>query len=357
LAATMIGGRYRLIDFALSNMVNSGVKTIGIVIPEKFRSILDHLGAGKPWNLDRKNGGIFILPGTEFGLFNKENKFAVADLQTNVEILERTAAEYMVVSSCNQVMNVSYTPMLDKMDENQADICLIYKNVKEIPADEEPGWILKIDPDGKVRALVRQEPFSGKELKPLFMDAFVVKRTLLQEMVDGYAGHGSLDVRQIIHNNIQKLNVQAYEHKGYLRRVSSVQSYYRCNMDMLNQEIRNELFMGENKIFTKTKDNPPTRYGTWGSAEDALISGGCTVNGQVERSVLFRGVQVETGAVIKNSVIMSDSFIGKDSILENVILDKYTFIDDRSVMKGKPEAPLLILDKRKKLIHREKGWG
>jgi glucose-1-phosphate adenylyltransferase len=351
----MVGGRYRLLDFALSSMVNSGVTTIGVITPEKYRSILDHIGAGKPWNLDRKNGGIYILPGSEFGLFSQGKKFLMADLQRNVEILERSSVEYIIVSGCNQVMNVNFTPVVDKTADLQADICLIYKNIKGISADEASGQVLTLAADGSVLDIIMNPDAAGsKEPRPWFIDAFVIKRSLLLKMTDGYSGHGNMDITQIIQRNIQRLKVQSYEHKGYLGRVESLRSYYQCNMDLLNHGVRHELFLGENKIFTKVKENPPTKYGAWSQAEDSIIAGGCTVNGKIERTVLFRGVQVETGAVVKNSIIMSDSYIGKDSILENVILDKYTYITDRSQIKGKAEEPLLILDRRMKLIHREK---
>lgn len=342
IAAVPFGGRYRLIDFALSNMVNTGLRTVGIITSPRCRHILDHLGGGKEWHLDRKKGGMFILPGSNYGLRRMEQKFPLRDIQKNIEILERDYADYVIISSCNNVVNIDYMPVLNAHKKNGADITLIYKKVKEIPPHEEPVLILDTAYDGQVIELQKEDSFKGEEEIKIFADMLIINRKTFLEIIKGYETNEYMDLLDAAGENTNNLKIFSYEHTGYLGRVYSVHSYFMHSMDMLDTATRNELFMNRNKILTKIKDNPPTKYASNGSARDALVSSGCIIHGKIEKSILFRGVEVGAGTVIKNCVIMQKSRIGKNVILENVILDKFARINDDTIIKGKKTNPILI---------------
>jgi glucose-1-phosphate adenylyltransferase len=291
IAAVPFGGRYRLIDFALSNMVNTGLRTVGIITSPRCRPILDHLGGGKEWHLDRKKGGMFILPGSNYGLSRMENKFPLRDIQKNIEILERDYADYVIVSCCNNVVNIDYMPVLNAHKNNGADITLIYKTVQEVPSYEEPVLVLETAFDGRVIDLQKEDYFKGEEGIKIFADMLIINKKTFLEIIKGYETNEYMDLLDAAGENINNLNIFSYEHTGYLGRVYSVYSYFMHSMDMLNPSTRNELFMKKNKILTKIKDNPPTKYASNGSARDALVSSGCIIQGKVEKSILFRAVE------------------------------------------------------------------
>lgn len=341
IAAIPFGGRYRFLDFVLSNMVNSGVKTVGIITPQDSRAILDHIGAGKAWSLDRKTGGMFILPGSTFGLHSRNNKFSLKDLAKNIEYLERDYAEYVIMSASNNIYNVDYAPILICHEERKADCTLLYKEMSLETEPEEQGFMVLTNGQNQVLGLESIEGMDGQKVK-IFTDTFIMSRKLLIEIIKKYEYIENLDLLDVLKENIKNLTVQAYPVSGYYARISSIQSYYRRSMDLLIPSIRNELFMGINRIHTKIKDNPPTKYGSQGMIQDSLISSGCLIEGNITGSIVSRGVQVEQSAEIHNSIIMQKCIIRKGAILENVILDKFVEVRGNTVMKGKEDNPMII---------------
>lgn len=344
LASVPFAGRYRLMDFALSSMVNSGLKTVGIITPFRYRPVLDHLGAGKEWSLDRKLGGLFILPGSNHGLQSKNFKFSLRDFVNNFEFLELDTADYIVVTGSSSIYNIDFTSILETHENNNADITMIYK---ELSHDSDSGieeTLIETEENGKVSALSVKSS-NENELKKVFIDIFIINRKLLLEILKSYEDIEYLDLMDVVEENLKGLNIYTYRFDGYLGRIFSIHSYYKCSMEMLNPLIRNELFMGTNRIHTKIKDNPPTKYDTKASVRDSLISSGCYIQGQVESSILFRGVNIHPRAKIKNSIIMQRCDIGKDAVIENVILDKYVKISDKVVLKGVDHSPMVITKK------------
>lgn len=340
-AAIPFGGRYRLLDFALSSMVNSGLRTVGIITPYLYRPILDHLGAGKDWYLDRKAGGMFILPGSRHGIYPRYNKFALRDIVKNIEFLERNSADYVIISGCSNIFNLDYTSMLQFHEDKGADLTMIFKELKLEMEEDSHGVILKVDEDNRVIGLEGVKGQVNEQVK-YFADIFIMRRKLLLDILEGHEYVEDLDLMDVLEENIQKLRVLACPIPGYFGRVYSIPSYFQRSMEMLDPSVRNELFMGTYRIHTKIKDNPPTKYGAGSSIKDSLVSSGCTIQGEVTRSILFRGVQVEAEAKVSNSIIMQKCVIGEGSVLDNVILDKYGQINPRAVIKGENNFPVVL---------------
>lgn len=339
--ALPFGGRYRLLDFALSSMVNSGLRTVGIITPYLYRPILDHLGAGKDWYLDRKAGGMFILPVSRHGIYPRYNKFALKDLVKNIEFLERNSADYVIISGCSNIFNLDYTSVLRNHEEKGADLTMIYKELNLEMEEDRHGVMLKVGENNKVVGLEGVHGQVSTKVK-YFADVFIMRRKFLLDILKEQEYIEDMDLMDVLEENIQILRILAYPISGYFGRVYSIQSYFQRSMDMLNPSVRDELFMGTYRIHTKIKDNPPTKYGVRSSIRDSLVSSGCTIQGNVTRSILFRGVQVEAEARVSNCIIMQKCVIGKGAVLENVILDKYGQIKPKAVIKGENDFPVIL---------------
>ncbi|MFA6809367.1 MAG: glucose-1-phosphate adenylyltransferase subunit GlgD [Eubacteriales bacterium] len=345
LGAVPFGGRYRVLDFSLSSMVNSGIRTVGIIISSKNRSVLDHLGAGKEWYLDRKAGGLFILPSSNHSLNQTEGKINLEDLARNIELIEKDYSESVIICNSDQVLNIDFKEILNFHKSNEADSTLIYKKFNK-DFHEEQGRNLSLDNCGKVSRMsynskLDQMDYSTK----YYIDIVIIKRCLLLEIVENCKLADTIsymDLIDVIEENLGGLKVFAYPFEGYLGKIDSVFSYYKHNMDMLNPKIRKELFLMRNRIHTKIKDNPPTRYGLDAKVKNSLISSGCYIEGTVENSIISRGVIINKGTVIKDSIIMQKCLIGNMVSLENVILDKFVKINNGSVVKGKSLNPIVI---------------
>ena len=342
-AAVPFGGRYRLLDFALSSMVNSGIRTIGLVTPRHYRSILDHLGAGKEWLLDRKSGGLFILPGAIQGLSGQSGRFALKDLQLNIEYLQKDFSENIIISGCNHVFNMNYQEAFDLHETKQADITLIYKE-----SDDSAAMVGKerliIGDNQKILDIQGQDtPETSGQIHDYFADMLIIRRKLLLEIIEGYRSIETVNLMDAIQENIRSLKVYGVQFNGYYGTINSVKDYFDRSMELLNPKIRKEVLTGQDRIHTKIVDNPPTKHGAHAKVSNSLISSGCTIEGEVYDSILSRGVIVERGATIRNCIIMQKCKIAADTGLNYVILDKFVKVRAGNVLKGKKNTPLVVL--------------
>jgi len=343
LAAVPFGGRYRLLDFALSSMVNSGLRTIGIITPSNYRPILDELGSGKEWQLDRKSGGLFILPGVNWGLAVWDKVFLLKDIAKNFEYLENDFSEYVLLCGCNQIFNIDFNEAIIFHEQNQADVTLIYKTVKKEGGQTLKGTILKMSPEGRVVGLMTGEEAAGAYMElPFFIDMVVISRTLLMEVIRGYEAVEDAGLLEAILENKNMLRVFGFPFKGHFARIESINDFFKGNMDLLNYNIRHELFWGINRVHTKSRDNPPTHYSDNALIRNSLIASGCNIHGVLENCIVSRNVQVAGDTHIKNSIIMRRCNIGQNVILENVILDSYVVIHEGTVLKGQGNTPIVI---------------
>lgn len=331
-AGLPFGSRYRLIDFPLSNMVNSGIRTIGLITPHFARSFFDHVRTGKEWSLDRKSGGMFVLPGSVYGIRSMDSKFPLRDISMNRIFLTRETAPYIVISCSNIVYNTDFRPMLDFHIKSGTDITMAYNCSKTV----DPRMLsLTMDENKKVTDLRK----GG--LNTQFLDCFIISRDLLLMMLDWYASLDYLDIFDIIRDNLDKMDVRGYQIDGYFGNVATMQDYFHRNMDLLKEDVRNELFMGENKVITKAMDSFPSRYLHSSSVKNSLIPTGCIIGGRLENSILCRGVVIEEGAVVKNSILLQRVRIRAGAVVENAILDKDTVIEPNNVVKGTSDNPLV----------------
>ncbi len=341
-SAVPIGGKYRAIDFVLSNMVNSGIKNVGVLTQYSFRSLMDHLGSGKEWDLDRRYDGLFIFPPSLSDDESGWYRGSADAMYNNLSFIKRSNEEYVVIAQGNGIFKMQMTEMLEYHKKVNADITLAYRKMYDYtPQDLSRMGIIKVDENSRVTDLQEKPLNPQSDLGSIGM--YLIKRTLLISLLEECIAHGEYDlVKDILIKKLDKLGVYGYEFKGYWRNISSVQTYYRCSMDMLNSEIRKELFIDNGKIYTKVKDEAPAKYNEEAEVSNSIVADGCFIEGIVENSVLFRGVMVAKGAVIKNSIVMQGSVIEQDVSINYAILDKNVVMTKGKNLKGEPDWPVVV---------------
>lgn len=339
LATVPFGSRYRLIDFVLSSMVNSGVPNVAVFAHTKYRSLMDHLGSGSNWDLHHKKGGLFVLPPA----MDNQADFGKGDLYhfyRHLDYFSRSAQEYVVVARSHMVCNVDFGEVLSHHLDRGADITVV---CKEWPRAN-TGLTRKVRADADGRVLEMQDHFGTLVSDLVSMEMYIMRKELLMELVQSSLAQGKDHlVRHAIQSRLAELNVSVYKHEGRLAVVNTIPSFYRHNMELLDPDVWNDLFYRPGPIYTKVKDEPPTRYRRGSEAVHSLIANGCEIEGAVYGSILFRGVKVRPGAVISNCIVMQNSVIGEDSSLENCILDKEVEVRPLKGLKGSAETPFVAM--------------
>lgn len=333
-------GRYRLVDFTLSNMVNSGVAKVGVITKSNYQSLMDHIGSGKDWDLARRQGGLHILP--PFGLKgNVLYNTRLEALRGAQNFLKRSDEEYVVMSDCDTVCNMDYDKILRYHAHVNADITVVYvkKDISEIK-DVNGKIIVETDLDGRVNEISIDPNLDG-EVK-YATNVYILKRSLLLNLINDAMSHGYIHFGQdVLAKNVNSLRIYGYEHSGYFVAVNSLYGYYTESLKFLDKKVRDEIFRTVN-VFTKVKDSAPTRYGANAVTKNSLIADGCIIEGTVENSIIFRGVKVGRGSVVKNSIIMQGSIIGENAQLNCIITDKSVVIKDKRVLSGCETHPFYI---------------
>lgn len=340
MAAVPFGGRYRLIDFILSNMVNSGITNVAVITSHNYRALMDHLGSGKEWGLDRKSEGLIILPSASPSIFRRALCFDLKDLYANFDYLEKSKQKYVVLSGNNMVCNINFKEVLDFHLHKGAHISIVCKEENHANAEHQDFVFFELEDDKRVSYIKKTPNKVGNS--NVSMEMMIIEKELLKELIRVALVSGKWDIMDIITENIGEIKVYAYHFNGYLGKIDSIRSYYEHNMDLLNTEISGELFFANGPIYTKIKDGPPARYSSSSNVNNCLVASGCSIDGSVENSILFRGVSIGNGASVKDCIIMQKSTVEDDVMLQNVILDKEVIIRKGTVLKGKDSKPIII---------------
>ena len=341
MASVPFGGRYRLIDFALSNLVNAGVTTVGIIPKEKYRSLMDHVGSGIPWELDRKNGGLYLLPPYQTSGMRRYNG-TVDALYGAKDYLERSKTDYVVLCDADVLANVDISAALKNHIASEADISVVYhKGILSAAEEPKETMLLKLNKDNKVTS-ISFDPETEVDAS-YSIGITILGRELLSKLVAEASDNDCVSFnREIIAKKLKTLKVIGFEHSEYVAVMNSTHSYYKASMDLLCDDVRRQLFNKKRPIFTKTRDDMPTRYGTKSNVHNCFIADGCVINGTVKNSILFRGVKVEKGAVVENSILMQEATVGSDAQLNRVIADKNAVIGDSMILKGTEKKTFFV---------------
>lgn len=339
--AVPVGGKYRAVDFVLSNMVNSGIRNVGVITQYSFRSLMDHLGSGKEWDLDRKTDGLFIFPPFLADDNSGWYRGTADSMYNNLTFLKRSNEEYVLISQGNCVYTTTFDDMLKQHKETDADITIAYREMNDIPMEELSNMgILQVDSEKRVIDFQEKPIHPNSNLGSL--GTYIIKRELLMSLLEECVAHGYYDfVLDIIVKMLHRLKICGYKFEGYWRSISSVQMYYRCNMELLKPEVSKDL-LGSAKVYTKVKDEAPAKFNEEADVRNSIVADGCIIEGKVENSVLFRGVTVKKGAVVKDSIIMQESVIEENSTLNYAILDKSVILSKGRCLKGEETWPIII---------------
>ncbi|MFW5995921.1 MAG: glucose-1-phosphate adenylyltransferase subunit GlgD [Halanaerobiaceae bacterium] len=340
-ASVPFAGRYRMIDFVISNMINSNIDEIAVFVRNKYRSLLDHLGEGKQWNLDKKRGGLFILPPD----WHDPGDISQGDLRhfhNNMDFFHRGAADYVLHCGSQHICNIDFRAVLDSHIKNDSEVTLIYKNVSLVDKEHQSCYRLVLDNTDRV-VDINNEPNN----KNIYMNMFIINKDLLMDLArDCIVHQKDYFFRDAIMNRLDELDVRAYSYDGYHTVINSIESYYKNSLDLLNIDNYRRLFLQNNRIYTKVKDEVPTKYLKNSSVTNSLVANGCEIEGEVKNSIIFREVEVKEGTNIENSIIMEGGVVGEDCSLRNAILDKEVRVNPGQELMGSPEKPYVVAKRR-----------
>lgn len=329
LASLPVGCRYRMVDFMLSSLVKANVPNIGILATNNYNSLMDHVGWGKDWDLNRKNSGLKILP--PLAISNTgvaRSKFEA--LNHALPYINSMLQKYCILADSNIIGNIDFRDMLDFHEKNNADFTVVC--VKRKPRNGEIEMMV----DSKNRAYdsLYHQFGADYECNTLIKVTLMNKEMLLDMIKKGNSQGWEDIVRDYISKNFNRFNVYAYELNGYCKVVDSLDSYFNLNMDLLNENVSKELFLSDTEILTRVKDSVPTLYGPDANIKNSMLADGCKINGSVENSIIFRDVIIEDGAQVNNSILMSGTVVKKGAKLDYVITDKSVSIGENKDLKG-----------------------
>ena len=351
MASIPFAGRYRMIDFVLSSMVNSGIVNVSIVVRKNYHSLMDHLGSGREWDLTRKNGGLNIFPPyAEKGI--KVYNGRVEGLVTILGFLRAQKEKYVVMSDTDIAGNFDFGAMIDAHIASKADITVVYTQEKlpatALAADEESQdlyYTFNVNDDGRIVGMEINSKDTG--LTNFGMDIYIMEREFLIQQISYAYTHGYVNFgRDIILRQLDTLNVQGYRYDGYIAQITGLKGYFDENMRLLDDENLNALF-SPSAIYTKIRDDNPTRYITGSKVENIMAADGCVIEGEVENSVLFRGVKVAKGAKVRNCVLMQDTVVEAGADIEYLVTDKNVVITEGKELKGTDTFPVYVAKNQK----------
>jgi glucose-1-phosphate adenylyltransferase len=345
MASIPFASRYRMIDFILSSMSNCGIDNISLMVNNNYHSLMDHLGSGREWDLVRKNGGLNIFPPFSEKTTRRYTG-RIGALEGILGFLRAQKEKYVIMADSSMAINFDFGAMIRNHIETGADVSIAY-NQQELPEtfmrtlDHTKGLYYTFGlEDGRITKINVNSRETG--VQNFSMNIYMLERELLIDMVDTAFGRGQEHFnRDVLMNQLNKLNVQGYKYDGYVARITGIKSYFDENMKLLDDYNLDALFSGAS-IHTKIRDDNPTRYIEGAKVNNVMAADGCIIEGEVENSILFRGVRIAKGAKVKNCILMQDTVIESGAQIEYLISDKNVKISAGKEMKGADTFPLYI---------------
>ena len=344
MASIPFASRYRMIDFVLSGMSNSGIDNISLLVNKNYHSLMDHLGSGREWDLVRKNGGLTLFPpNAEKTSLHYTGR--ISALEGIIDFLRSQKEEYVVMADANIAVNFDFAAMVDAHVASGADVTIAYNETelpdgyKKLSGEDSFYYTFNLDGDRITEIYVNRNR-EGKQ--NLSMSIFVLKRELLIEIVDAAFVRGlRYFERDVLMNAFSYLKMNGYKYDGYVARITSLKSYFDENMKLLDDANLNALF-DTAPVYTKIRDDNPTRYIAGAKAENIMAADGCVIEGEVENSILFRGVKIEKGAKVKNCILMQDTVVKAGADIEYIITDKNAVVSELKTMRGTDTYPIYV---------------
>ncbi|MRH42529.1 glucose-1-phosphate adenylyltransferase subunit GlgD [Aquibacillus halophilus] len=322
------GSRYRMIDFVLSSMVNSNIQNVSIFTTLKNRSLIDHLGDGNDWDLDRKQDGLFIFPSD-----SSENSRDITSFYSAMDYLDKSSQEYVLLCYDSLITNIDFRPLYKQHLKSGADVTIMYKDKER---NNHLFRNLEIDDFHNIKNLQTKDSKFGS------LDIMMLKKQKFIELITNNR-HIYRNFNDILREQVNNpLNIKGFRYDGYVNKINTTKQYYDSNMSLLNPKVMKQLFKENNEIHTKLKDEPPAKFTSNSNVKNSLIANGCIIDGEVINSILFRGVHVKKGASIKNSIVMQKCIIGEFAQLDNMVLDKEVILLPYDKFQGSEQSPKVI---------------
>lgn len=345
MASIPFASRYRLIDFLLSSMTNCGIDNVSVLANNNYHSLMDHLESGRAWDLVRKNGGLHIFPPFAEKTSRPYTSW-VGGLASIIGFLRSQKEKYVVLTNANMVVNYDFKAMLEAHIESGADVTMAY-NEQEVPESvfenlgNDKGFFYTFEMDGgRVKKLYVNPREKG--IQKFCMQIAIIERELLIRLVEDASVHGlEFLIRDVILPQLGKLNVQGYKYDGYVSYIHSLKSYFDENMRLLDDHNLEALF-STFPVYTKIRDDTPTRYIEGSKVQNVMVADGCVIEGEVEDSVVFRGVSIAKGAKVKNCILMQGTVVESGANIEYLITDKSVTVTAGKEMKGTDTFPVYI---------------
>jgi len=346
MASVPFGGRYRLIDFPLSNMVNSDISKVGIITHYNYQSLLDHIGAGKDWDLARRSDGIKILPPYITAFDAKGSNGSNTRLEALMGVMNfisRCTEDVIVISDCDAICNIYLQDVLKQHEETGADVTIVTKHYDagaQLAADR---WSVTVGEDGAITDVAEYVPglWNGGDVSTNIM---VFTRRYLMGVLLNASSRGYTHLfRDVIGRNLNRANIRAFRFEGHFALPTSLSSYFACSMDLLNADVREDLFGNAYRpILTKVRNSAPTSYRSGAQIRNSVVADGCVIEGEVENCIIFRGVHIGRGSKVKNSILLQDTYVGENVTLNCVVSDKNAVIRDARMLSGHSSLPFFI---------------
>lgn len=330
-------GRYRVIDFPISNMSNSGIDRIQVFAGSNPRSLIEHLGIGRHYNINSKRGKLQIL----FADSHAKNDIYNTDIAAfaeNMDSIQKMKEEYVVIAPSYMIFTQDFDVLLKEHMNSGADITLLYHSVHDATTNCLNCAYLTLNRQNGVLALAKNR---GNEAeRDIFMDTYVMKKDLFIELINKARSLSSMyTLSQIINIECEELDVRGYKHEGYFAAITNFKSYYDANLSLIKYEDTRDLFDEDWPIFTRTNDSCPTHYLDTAEIKQSVISNGCTIEGTVINSIVGRGCVIKKGTVIKNSLILPNSYIEEGIHVENYVVGKHSKLIHCKELVADAEAP------------------
>ena len=349
LSSVPFGCRYRLIDFPLSNMVNAGITNIGIATDLNYKSLLDHIGTGKDWDLARRSGGIRMLPPLVSGynpLISYQPTFPtrLSAMMSTLDFVRNCTEEVIVLCDGNVVCNMDLGALVEEHIAKEADITFVAQKINVTPGMlDRDDVLVENDEDGRLTSYARALPGDLGE-RSVMINVMVMKTSFMRNMLENAAAHGasSFDI-DVLRPNLNRWKLYVSYFNGWCAQINSMETYFRRSMELLEPDVRCDLFGQEDfPILTKVRNSAPTKYMPGSKVTGSLIADGCVIEGAVENSILFRGVRVGRGTVVRNSILLQGTYTGDNVTLQGVVADKNVTIRDGRTLAGHETMPFYI---------------
>ncbi len=333
-------GRYRIIDFILSNMTNSGINNVHVYCKEKPRNLFAHLGTGSHYNINEKRGQLRILFGEKSfssPVYNND----VANFILNMQYIESDHNPYVVIAPSYFIYSINFNNVLEEHLKSKADVTILYTSTSDAKNSFLACDTLQMDENKRVTWFGKNR--GNTKNKYISLEAYVMSKELFIDLVHKAAETSSLYwFKDILRDSEHELKIKGYQIKGYVRCINSLAKYYQTNMELRDRSVAASLFKADWPIYTQTNDSSPSTYAKGSSVKGSVIANGCKIDGTITDSIISRNVTVSKGAVVKDSIILPGSYIGENAKLDHVVVDKYAIIHHVKELVGTDEEPVYV---------------